>query len=94
MPADASDTFVVGAEPQRRVIRCVWDHNNVGFTTLPITLFRRGGPSGELSGVDVQAFQIVGRSAHIGHVVVVRAQHCDALPQLTDGALERDHVGV
>jgi hypothetical protein len=24
----------------------------------------------------------------------VRAQHCDALPQLTDGALQRDHVGV
>jgi hypothetical protein len=58
MHAYASDTFVVGAEPQRRVIRCVWDHNNVGFTTLPITLFQRGGRSGALHGVDVQAFHM------------------------------------
>jgi hypothetical protein len=55
----ASDTFVVGAKAQRRVIRCVWDHNNVGFTTPLITLFRRGGPSGERHGVAVQACQIM-----------------------------------
>ena len=67
MPADVSDTFVVGTEPQCRVIRCVWDHNNVGFTTLPSRLFRRGGPSGDVRGVDVDAFQpVVGaRYAHL-----------------------------
>lgn len=61
LPADASDTFVVGTEPQCRVIRCAWDHNNVGFTTLAISLFRRGRASGAVRGADLRACHFVGR---------------------------------
>jgi len=65
MPTDASDTFVVGTSATVPGHTVCLRPQHVGFTTLLISLFRRGGPFDEVRRVDVQAFHVVGRPADL-----------------------------
>ena len=58
MRVNAADPLIVRTAPQGRVVRSVRDHNNLGFTTLTLSWFRRGGPSGEVSDIDIQEVPI------------------------------------